>query len=51
MNEFDFIQWETKVNKIGILKNKNQPNLYKVAHRFNMELSALLRGDEPKLNV
>ncbi len=25
--------------------------LYKVAHRFNMELSALLRGDEPKLNV
>ncbi len=25
--------------------------LYKVAHRFNLELSALLRGDEPKLHV
>ncbi len=25
--------------------------LYKLAHRFNMELSALLRGDEPKLHV
>jgi transcriptional regulator with XRE-family HTH domain len=25
--------------------------LYKVAHRFNMELSALLRGDQPKLHV
>lgn len=25
--------------------------LYKVANRFNMELSALLRGDQPKLNV
>lgn len=25
--------------------------LYKVAHKFNMELSALLRGDQPKLHV
>jgi len=25
--------------------------LYQVAHRFNLELSALLRGDEPKLHV
>lgn len=25
--------------------------LYKVAHRFNMELSALLMGDQPKLHV
>lgn len=25
--------------------------LYKVAHRFNLELSSLLRGDEPKLHV
>jgi len=25
--------------------------LYKVAQRFNLELSALLRGDEPKLHV
>jgi transcriptional regulator with XRE-family HTH domain len=25
--------------------------LYKIAHRFNLELSALLRGDEPKLHV
>jgi len=25
--------------------------LLKVAHRFNMELSSLLRGDEPKLHV
>lgn len=25
--------------------------LYKVAHRFNMELSALLRGDQPRLHV
>ncbi len=25
--------------------------LFKVAHRFNLELSALLRGDEPKLHV
>ena len=25
--------------------------LYKVAHRFNLELSALLRGAEPKLHV
>lgn len=25
--------------------------LYKVAHRFNLELSALLRGDQPKLHV
>jgi len=25
--------------------------LYKIAHRFNMELSALLRGDQPKLHV
>jgi len=25
--------------------------LYKVAHRFNLELSALLRGDEPRLHV
>jgi transcriptional regulator with XRE-family HTH domain len=25
--------------------------LYKVANRFNMELSALLRGDQPKLHV
>lgn len=25
--------------------------LYKYAHRFKMELSALLHGDEPKLNV
>ena len=25
--------------------------LYRVAHHFNMELSALLSGDEPKLNV
>lgn len=25
--------------------------LYRVAHRFNMELSALLRGDQPKLHV
>ena len=25
--------------------------LYKVAHKFNMELSALLRGDQPKLYV
>ncbi len=25
--------------------------LYKVAHRFNLELSALIRGDQPKLHV
>lgn len=25
--------------------------LYKVAHRFNIELSALLKGEEPKLHV
>ncbi|HEY5509812.1 MAG TPA: cupin domain-containing protein [Prolixibacteraceae bacterium] len=25
--------------------------LYKIAHRFNMELSALLRGEQPKLHV
>ena len=25
--------------------------LYKVAHRFNLELSALLRGDEPRLHI
>lgn len=25
--------------------------LYKVAHRYNMELSALLRGDQPRLHV
>jgi len=25
--------------------------LYRVAHRFNLELSSLLRGDEPKLHV
>ncbi len=25
--------------------------LYKVAHRFKMELSALLSGDQPKLHV
>ncbi len=25
--------------------------LYQVAHRFNMELSALLKGEEPKLHV
>ncbi|HLP18323.1 MAG TPA: cupin domain-containing protein [Bacteroidota bacterium] len=25
--------------------------LYKVAHRFNLELSSLLRGDEPRLHV
>ena len=25
--------------------------LLKVAHRFNLELSALLRGDQPKLHV
>ncbi len=25
--------------------------LFKIAHRFNMELSALLRGDQPKLHI
>jgi transcriptional regulator with XRE-family HTH domain len=39
---FEFEKGETDI-PVGFL--------YKVAHRFNLELSALLRGDEPKLHV
>ncbi len=44
--------------EIGLLQNYESGTtdfpvgfLYKVAHRLNMELSALLRGDQPKLHV